>query len=436
MRSWFALWLVALLALPSIGCGRRRGGGGGDDDDDSADGDADGDGDVDVDGDADADADGDADDCSTPDRDLDDHPAIACGGDDCDDADPTVHPGAPDSSTWSSDMVWDTSVYYPSVTVDSTGVAHAAFTIYDSYTGNASLGYASNIGGVWVGAEIVSGTSTGWMPSIAVDGNGDVHIAYYESSATSTVYYVTNATGQWVTRNIGPGYGQALTVDAAGHVYLAYTKYVSSTSLVITSNAGGAWASATIDDDTTSTGYYPEIALDHAGHAHVAYVDYTSTAVVKYATNASGPWTVEQVATGGGDMVGLAVDAGDAPHITYGGWDVNGTSLGVRHATNATGGWVSDTIDATGIYSDLVIDARDVMHVVYTDSSSTSVRYASNPTGAWSVETIANGGGSLYYPDIALGGGELHVVYQGTGAAHVDRAAPDRIDQDCNGVIW
>ncbi len=248
--------------------------------------------------------------------------------------------------------------------------------------------------------------------------------------------YVTNASGQWVTRDIGPGYGQALTVDDAGHVYIAFTRYVSSTSLAIASNAGGAWATATIDDTASSTGYYPEVALDSAGHVHIAYVDYTSTAVVRYATNASGTWVRSQVATGGGDMVGLAIDAGDAAHVTYGGWDANGTALGVRHATNEVGAWVSETIDASGSYSDLVIDASDVLHVAYTDTSNTSVRYATNGTGRWTTETVANGAGSVYYPDVALGGGKLHVIYQGTGAAHLDRAAPDRIDQDCNGVAW
>lgn len=58
---------------------------------DSGDGDADGDGDSDA--DADADADGDVD-CS--DQDEDGHADATCGGDDCDDLDAAIHPGAPD----------------------------------------------------------------------------------------------------------------------------------------------------------------------------------------------------------------------------------------------------------------------------------------------------------------------------------------------------
>ena len=118
-----AIALLTVLSFADAGCvGRRRGGGGGGDDDDSvADGDADADSDADSDADADADgdADGDADPCANPDRDGDLHPALVCGGDDCNDLDATVHPGAPDGGSWSSDTVWGTSVYYPVVAVDT-----------------------------------------------------------------------------------------------------------------------------------------------------------------------------------------------------------------------------------------------------------------------------------------------------------------------------
>lgn len=64
--------------------------------------------DADVDVDADADADGDADpdsdsQTSTDDADGDGHTASSAGGDDCDDADPAVHPGAVETCTTSFD---------------------------------------------------------------------------------------------------------------------------------------------------------------------------------------------------------------------------------------------------------------------------------------------------------------------------------------------
>ncbi len=109
-------------------------GGGGDDDG------ADGDSDTDSDTGPDCDIEGD--------RDLDGHDSLACGGDDCDDGDPAILPGASDpNAVWSIEVV-DPIARSPGgadVAVAADGTVHVVYA--DSSEG--VVFHADRAGAVW-----------------------------------------------------------------------------------------------------------------------------------------------------------------------------------------------------------------------------------------------------------------------------------------------
>lgn len=65
--------------------------------------------------------------CPEPDRDGDGHDDVACGGDDCDDDDGAVHPGAQDAAGWTRRTVAAGEHFDPSIAFDAANVAWLAF---------------------------------------------------------------------------------------------------------------------------------------------------------------------------------------------------------------------------------------------------------------------------------------------------------------------
>ena len=86
-------------------------------------------------------------------------------------------------------------------------------------------------------------------PSLALDSNGNPHIAYY-SAGPGTLKYAHKSGGVWTLE----------TVDATGIV-----------------------------------GYTPSIAIDAAGNPHISYVGGYLTGSLKYAVKSAGSWSFETV---------------------------------------------------------------------------------------------------------------------------------------------
>jgi hypothetical protein len=179
----------------------------------------------------------------------------------------------------------------------------------------------------------------------------------------------------------------------------------------------GGWLLETVDanpaDDTwLSTA---SLAVDGAGAVHIGYVDFTNDGIdndgVRYATNASGAWVIETVDAGGVRMyTSIGVDNAGAVHMCW------GRGAGLRYATNATGIWVVETVDGNqwaGDYNSLALDGAGFVHISYYDGWSGYLRYATNESGVWLRETVDSTGNTGYFTSLVLDGvGAAHISYR------------------------
>ena len=286
-------------------------------------------------------------------------------------------------------------IYDLSMAVDGTGNAHLSYN-REYGASDEELVYASNTSGNWH-LEIAD-EDAGATSSITVDAMNRAHIGYVDFYS---LLYATNTTGSWQsedTRNIGQAGWNGLALDSSGRAHLSYyNEKITKHNLCYTTNASGYWVSTTVDETVDSYGHgdvgnYNAIALDSSDNAHIAYYDYYNHSL-KYATNASGQWVTMTVDDSGrvGGYASIALDSADKVHIGYKRFGYNDDAL--KYATNASGAWQTATLDFNlgnfgGDFS-LAIDTADSIHIAYVDREPTDlVKYITNCNGYWQINVV------------------------------------------------
>ncbi|HPQ69365.1 MAG TPA: hypothetical protein PKW95_09550 [bacterium] len=154
--------------------------------------------------------------------------------------------------------------------------------------------------------------------------------------------------------------------------------------------SGGYGSSTIIADD----GYrLTAIDFDSEDFVHVAYQTYEG--LLRHVTDRSGEWVSETIADLGdaGNRISLVVDGDDHLHVSFGGGDTGGS---LYYATNASGEWIVEEVDArddTGDYSSLAVRADGTILIAYYDGNNNGrLRLASDATGAWTSVAVDRGG--------------------------------------------
>jgi hypothetical protein len=112
--------------------------------------------------------------------------------------------------------------------------------------------------------------------SIAVDPNNKPHAVYYDET-TDYVKYAYSDSGPWNIENVvnldpAASPAPAIAVDADGEAHIAYSKRNSivDKDLVYAHRDNGTWQFTTVDDQG-NLGLFVDIALDSWGFPHIAY---------------------------------------------------------------------------------------------------------------------------------------------------------------------
>ena len=249
----------------------------------------------------------------------------------------------------------------PTIAVDDTGNVHVAWEEYTDYGGSGidldifyKLWNATS--STWTTTEVVSTESTVESndPTIAVDGAGNVHVAWEDPM---------NYGGSGIDRDI-------------------FYKLWNATS--------STWATTeVVSTESTGESLYPTIAVDEAGNAHVAWRDWTiiggagidSDIFYKLWNATTSTWTTTEVvsteSTGESNDPTIAVDDTGNVHVVWEVFTVYG-NLGTEqnifyklwNTTSST--WTTAEVVSTESTDDpsnptITVDDAGYAHVAWQD---------------------------------------------------------------------
>ena len=259
--------------------------------------------------------------------------------------------------------------HHPSIAIDREGAIHISYIDAD----NDKLRYATNASGSWVFTTLGDSTydnDDGRGTAIVVHPITDaVHIVTTINDNTyRDLQHHTNEDGSWVNITItntlsDEGHDPVMAMDGDGNLHVAYYCDDGCSDLRMSSRINGVWQNETVAS-TLNIGNSPDIAIDSQGMIHIVS-QYLNNKRIYLHSGTPGSWT-EQAGLSGGNAhwPTVAVDSNDAVHISY---HLGSTQKDVMYFTNASGSWSSPSvIDGYGAWSgNIVIDANDDIFVTH-----------------------------------------------------------------------
>ncbi|MFQ5454797.1 MAG: hypothetical protein ACE5EA_01170 [Nitrospirota bacterium] len=289
------------------------------------------------------------------------------------------------------DVGWDASIG-----IDTADKIHLVY--YDN--GYGRLKYATDISGEWNVSVIDESGEVGSYTSLVIDNSNNLHVSYYDDT-NGALKYANNIGGVWNTMVIdGPGDNDtnynvggdtSIAMDGNGNLHIVYHDEVKFDSKYAT-NSSGKWEFFTIDAPESGdgsdieNGWDASIAIDRDGFVHTANYDNT-LGDLRYVTNRSGEWRAEVVDDGGGTFeeggadvgahISLIADDADYIHISY--YDESNTNLkyAVKHISDT--GWTVETVDTNdqvGKHTSVAEDSAGNIYIRYYDDFNKRLKYA------------------------------------------------------------
>jgi hypothetical protein len=209
---------------------------------------------------------------------------------------------------------WDVAVvdsqfttgYYPSLKFDD--LNHPAITYYSKSGG--SLKFATNAGSGWTTQVVDTKGDTGRFSSLALNpATGRWAVAYENSSAGLFKYAQQNNHGAWVITSVddtdkGGGY-ISLTFDANNLPAFSYYDARNGNLKFARRAANNVWSKTTVAAKNTQ-GLYTNLFFED-NQPVIYYFNKTANKAVA-ARRGPSTWSLEDVATGGGRFLTLALD--------------------------------------------------------------------------------------------------------------------------------
>ena len=296
--------------------------------------------------------------------------------------------------------------------LDTSGKIHMSYFEITRLNADLPVGnlkYATNASGSWETTILDADVDVGHYTSIAVDGEGKVHISY----ASIGLNYATNASGSWVSTIVDNAQCvyNSIAADTLGSIHISYISYAVDEGLKYATNTSGSWISVRVDDYGKGN---TSIAVDDLGSAHVSYISRTGQGGLSfptyYATNVSGSWVTTMIEDGGWDSNSIALDASGNAYVGY---YANGN---IKFATNVSGAWVVTTVDGAvdvGWFDSIALDPSAKAHISYVGSGSKEgLRYATNASGAWVTTTVDHAPVGDISSMVLDPSGNGHIAYQ------------------------
>jgi len=375
------------------------------------------------------------------DADGDRHASLASGGDDCEDASASIHPGQPDES-WTIEPIesdGDTG-HGIRLALEADGTVNAA---YSDWTAR-EIRLARRSQGQW-NASTVLMDAVGAL-DLGVDSADDLRMCYQDIDAGWSHSWLRcggDSAGTFdFTLVDGSGWtaiDPSLVIDEADFAFVSYaTVEGQGHQLRSASDSSGAWSSEPVDADG---GLHSTLAVDGLGALHVAFT--ASDGSIRYATNDGGAWATEIVdAAAGHEGPWLAIDGDGEIHVAY-----RRDGHQVWHATRSAGAWPSEPVwEAPGanapgrVSGGIAASGVVVIFFPQPGDGTAALGTASNLGGTWLAEPVDDSAAATA-SDAVVQGQLVYAVYQGGLGADTDarfalRGVPDGVDDDCSGLAW
>ena len=255
-------------------------------------------------------------------------------------------------TTWSWSQVSSNGKVGPvGIAVDSNNYPHISYSAYGSYCGNGLM-LASFDGVDWTSQTVKSGSNRGCSSALVIEDDDQINIAYQNRDTSKLSFVTGNGVSTWSSDyavdfgnpsySMYPGYYSSMAVDNQGQFHIAHYDSKEEDLRYSTGVPNGQWSN-TIIDSGGNTGRNPAIAIDAAGDPHIVYHSWAGWDL-KYATlNPSSPnWQVSNVETAGsiGDSSSIFIDDAGIIHIAYS----DDTNNVLRYATKNSGVSVTNEI--------------------------------------------------------------------------------------------
>gem|GEM_PF-990846 len=232
-----------------------------------------------------------------------------------------------DGSAWVEDIANDSGHdgWDATVVIGDDGVIHAAGVDPAQFGRTEGVEYYRNTGAGWDVTQIGSGPIPyQFNVALALDQSGSPSITYYDDTDQDLVFaHLEN--GSWNLERAAEegnvGKYSSLAYDGEGRPAASFFHQTGSTEgeIVFALRGDDGWTSETIGQlaafSESNARRNSSLAFDSQGRPHVVFSD---TQGVWYAVRGESGWEIQQIVQAGlplGQLVSLAIDGDDRPHI-------------------------------------------------------------------------------------------------------------------------
>lgn len=172
---------------------------------------------------------------------------------------------------------------YPSLALDSQDNVHIVWEGRDdSPIGDREIFYANNIEGEWVTTNVTKNDLFDIKPSMALDGEDNVHIAYIQLDTASYefgVFYVGRINEDWgtpveISSSKEITYSTSLAIDGTGKIHVVFCQLENigfDNEILYTNNRLGDWQKPANLTENSWNDNRPNIVINEWDYAHVVY---------------------------------------------------------------------------------------------------------------------------------------------------------------------